>query len=64
VAEDEERRAKARKEEQKRKSKEKEKLLAGQVAEMVADFFHSIYVEEEATEGVVDEGAVQVEAES
>ncbi|KAH0536489.1 hypothetical protein FGG08_006642 [Glutinoglossum americanum] len=50
VVEDEERRAKAKKEEQKRKAKEKEKLLAGQVAEMVGDFFHSIEIEEGTVE--------------
>jgi hypothetical protein len=65
VVEDEERRAKAKKEEQKRKAKEKEKLLAGQVAEMVGDFFYSIEVEEIATgEGVVDGGITQVGVDS
>jgi hypothetical protein len=58
AAEDEERRAKAKKEEQKRKAKEKEKLLAGQVAEMVGEFFSSIEVE-----GVM-EGTLQAEVES
>ncbi|KAH0548687.1 hypothetical protein GP486_007769 [Trichoglossum hirsutum] len=53
VAEDEERRAKAKKDEQKRKAKEKEKLLAGQVAEMVGEFFCSI-----EEEGAVGEGTV------
>ncbi|KAI9854987.1 MAG: hypothetical protein M1813_000594 [Trichoglossum hirsutum] len=57
AVEDEERRAKAKKEEQKRKAKEKEKLLAGQVAEMVGEFFCSI--EGGAAEGVVADGVAQ-----